>query len=61
MPEVFDSTYDVRKLLAATGRLRDGKEIDIPGPAFLGNLLMTKLDETQIGVLLHDFGIVGDN
>jgi oleate hydratase len=46
-------------LLSATGRLRDGKEIDIPGPAFLRNLLMNKLDKTQIGVLLHEFGIVG--
>jgi len=61
VPEVFNSTYDIRKLLAATGRLRDGKEIDIPGPAFLGNLLMKKLDKTQIGVLLHEFGIVGDD
>lgn len=48
VPEVFNSTYDVRSLLAATGRLRDGKELDIPGPAFLRNLLMSKLDKTQI-------------
>jgi oleate hydratase len=46
-------------LLSATGRLRDGKEIDIPGPAFLRNLLMKKLDKTQIGALLREFGIVG--
>ena len=59
MPEVFNSTYDIRTLLAAAGRLRDGKEIDIPGPAFLRNLLMKKLDKTQIGVLLHEFKLVG--
>lgn len=58
VPEVFSSTYDIRVLLGATGRLRDGKEIDIPGPAFLRNLLMKKLDKTQIGVLLREFGIV---
>jgi oleate hydratase len=61
VPEVFNSTYDIRTLLSATGRLRDGKEIDIPGPAFLRNLLMKKLDKTQIGVLLREFGIVGDD
>jgi oleate hydratase len=58
VPEVFNSTYDIRMLLSATGHLRDGKEIDIPGPAFLSNLLMNKLDKTQIGALLHEFGIV---
>ncbi|NCC04750.1 MAG: oleate hydratase [Proteobacteria bacterium] len=61
VPEVFNSTYDIRTLLSATGRLRDGKEIDIPGPAFLRTLLMNKLDKTQIGALLREFGIVGDD
>jgi oleate hydratase len=59
VPEVFNSTYDIRTLLAATGHLRDGREIDIPGPVFLRDLLMKKLDKTQIGVLLREFGIVG--
>jgi oleate hydratase len=45
-------------LLSATGRLRDGKEIDIPGPAFLRTLLLNKLDKTQIGALLREFGLV---
>jgi oleate hydratase len=58
VPEVFNSTYDIRTLLAATGRLRDGKEIDIPGPAFLRTLLMNELDKTQIGALLREFGLV---
>ena len=31
VPEVFNSTYDVRSLLAATGRLRDGKNWTSPG------------------------------
>lgn len=59
VPEVFNSTYDIRMLLSAIGRLRDGKEIVIPGPAFLRNLLMNKLDETQIGALLREYGLVG--
>jgi oleate hydratase len=59
VPEVFNSTYDVRSLLAATGRLRDGKELDIPGPAFLRNLLMNKLDKT--GGLLREFKLVQED
>lgn len=59
VPEVFNSTYDIRMLLAASGRLRDGKEIDIPGPAFVRNLLMKELDKTQIGALLREFKLIG--
>ena len=58
VPEVFNSTYDVRKLLAATGRLRDGKELNLPGPAFLQKLLLKKLDKTQIGELLKEYHLV---
>ncbi len=61
VPEVFNSTYDIRTLLAATGRLRDGKALDIPGPAFLRQLLLKKLDQTQIGTLLREFHIVSND
>ena len=61
VPEVFNSTYDVRTLLAATGRLRDGKVLDIPGPAFLRNLLMNRHDKTQIGALLREFKLVTED
>ena len=60
VPEVFNSTYDIRSLLDAAGRLRDGKAISIPGPGFLRKLLMNKLDQTQIGALLREFKIVND-
>jgi oleate hydratase len=59
VPEVFNSTYDIRMLLAASGRLRDGKELDLPGPAFARNLLMKELDKTQIGALLRGSRLVG--
>jgi len=59
VPEVFNSTYDIRMLLAASGRLRDGKELDLPGPAFVQNLLMKELDKTQIGALLREYRLVG--
>ncbi|MFD1814473.1 oleate hydratase [Rhodococcus gannanensis] len=58
VPEVFNSTYDLRSLLAATTRLRDGKELDIPGPAVLKKWLLGKLDATEVGVLLKEFGLV---
>lgn len=61
VPEVFNSTYDIRCLLAATGRLRDGKEIDVPGPKFLRNLLFRKLDNTQIGALLKEYQIIPED
>ena len=59
MPEVFNSTYDIRMLLAASGRPRDGKEIGIPGLAFVRTLLLKELDKTQIGALLREFKLVG--
>ncbi|WOE30330.1 MULTISPECIES: oleate hydratase [unclassified Acinetobacter] len=61
IPEVFNSTYDIRCLLAATGRLRDGKALDIPGPKFLRHLLFNKLNHTQIGTLLKEYQIVSED
>jgi oleate hydratase len=55
VPEVFNSTYDIRTLLAAIKPLRDGRELDIPGPAFLRTLLLKKLEGTEISALLKEF------
>lgn len=60
-PAKLNSTYDIRMRLSATGRLRDGEEINIPGPHFVRDLLMKKLDKTQIGALLREFGLVEDD
>ena len=60
VPEVFNSTYDIRKLLAAITPLRDGKALDIPGPAFLRHYLMHKLEGTEISALLKEFRLVGE-
>jgi oleate hydratase len=60
IPEVFNSTYDLRFLLKATTRLRDGAEVELPGPKFIGNRIIRKLDHTQIGQLLTDFGLIHD-
>lgn len=61
VPEVFNSTYDIRTLLKGTSRLRDGEPIDLPGPAILRNRLLKKLDESQIGVLLTEYGVVPEH
>lgn len=57
VPEVFNSTYDVRKLLAATSRLRDGGEVHIPGPDLVRKKLMSKLESTEIGAMLEEYGL----
>lgn len=60
VPEVFNSTYDVRSLLAAVSQVRDRKEIGIPGPAILRNLLLKKLNATEIGDLLKEFHLISE-
>ncbi|MDR2998667.1 MAG: oleate hydratase [Microbacterium sp.] len=61
VPEVFGSTYDIRALLNATSRMRDGADVSLPGPAILRNRLFAKLDGTQIGELLTDFGLIPEH
>jgi oleate hydratase len=51
VPEVFNSTYDVRKLLVAASKLRDGKPLPIPGVAL--KFLRSKIDKTVFGDLLR--------
>ncbi|GAA1928692.1 oleate hydratase [Microbacterium aoyamense] len=58
IPEVFASTYDIRWLLKATTRLADGVAVDIPGPNFIKGRVIDKLDMTQLGELLTDFGLL---
>jgi len=60
VPEVFNSTYDIRTLLAAFGPLRDGKPIDIPAPAFLRRRLLKRLDATEIGDLLKEYKLISE-
>jgi oleate hydratase len=58
VPEVFNSTYDIRTLLAGSSRLRDGEGLDLPGPHRLRSWLFDKLDETEIGELLTEYGLI---
>lgn len=58
VPEVFNSTYDVRTLLTATSRLRDGEKVTVPGPAPVRRWVTRKLTSTQVGRLLSESGLV---
>ena len=58
VPEVWGSTYDVRALLAASSRLRDGAEVKVPGPTFLRKRIVNKLDASEVGDLLHSSGLM---
>lgn len=58
VPEVFNSTYDIRTLLSAIHYLRDGKDMKIPGPSFLRKMIMNKLESTQIGELLEKYHVL---
>lgn len=58
VPEVFNSTYDIRWLMKATTRLADGEAVHIPGPNFVEGRILDKLDTSQLGELLTDFGLV---
>ena len=59
--EAFNSTYDVRYLMKATTRLGDGDAVHIPGPNFIKGKLVDKLDNTQMGQLATDFGLLPEH
>ncbi|MFC9327370.1 oleate hydratase [Kitasatospora sp. NPDC057015] len=58
VPEVFNSTYDIRTLLAAVSFLRDGAALDMPGPEFVRNRLLHRLEATEVGQLLEEFDLL---
>ncbi|MBP1324864.1 oleate hydratase [Leucobacter exalbidus] len=58
VPEVYNSTYDLRFLLHATKILADGAELNLPGGHFAQRLLVNQFDKTEVGQLLTDFGLV---
>jgi oleate hydratase len=60
VPEVFNSTYDIRKLLFATARLRDGQQLPVPGPELIRKRIVRRLDQSEIGELLTEFALIPD-
>lgn len=61
VPEVFNSTYDVRKLISGTVHLRDGKEVDLPVPAIIRKRVIGKITDNEIGELLAEYGLIPGN
>ncbi|KAI7975709.1 hypothetical protein EIK77_002354 [Talaromyces pinophilus] len=58
VPEVFNSTYDVRTLLIAANKLRDGKEINLYLPLIIKDFLLEKLEKNEIGALFHEYHLI---
>ena len=62
VPEVWGSTYDIRDLLNATIKLRDGKpltdmKLSLPQEVIL-NKALKKIKGTDIEKLLKEYGVV---
>jgi oleate hydratase len=61
VPEVFNSTYDVRKLMDASSRLRDGKPIEVPLPSVVSKRIPNKFETTEIGELIKEFHLLAEH
>jgi len=60
VPEVFGSTYDIRRLLEATVCLRDKEEVELHVPEIIRKRLIGKLTDNEIGELLVEYGLIKD-
>ncbi|MCW2284957.1 oleate hydratase [Rhodoblastus acidophilus] len=58
VPEVCNSTYDLRKLLAAAAALRDGKTVDAVFPGVIRDALVKWADKKVVGKLLRESGLI---
>lgn len=60
VPEVFNSTYDVRALFKAVHRMRDGAEFKIPGGPLGRKFAHHHIENNVVGQLLEQYGLVDD-
>ncbi len=62
VPEVWGSVFDLRCLLNATTKLRDGKKITDMNMNFIEKIalkeMLKRLDKTEIGNLLREYGVI---
>ncbi|RXZ87680.1 oleate hydratase [Agromyces atrinae] len=58
VPEVFNSTYDIRFLLHATNILRDKEPVKVPGGHFAEKHLVHRFLNNELGQLVTDFGLI---
>ncbi|MFV0433449.1 MAG: oleate hydratase [Leucobacter sp.] len=57
VPEVFNSTYDVRALFHAVYRMRDEQEIEIPGGRLGRHFANKHIENNVVGQLLKEYGL----
>lgn len=61
VPEVFNSTYDVRKLFHAVNRMRDGAAFEIPGGPLARRYAHHHIENNVVGQLLEHYGMVDES
>lgn len=60
IPEVFNSTYDVRTVIAAATSLRDGQPLHLPGPEFVNKFIFRALEDNVLGSIMAQEGLIPD-
>lgn len=58
VPEVFNSTYDVRALFKAVNKMRDGEEYKIPGGPLARKIAHKHIENNVVGQLLEQYGLI---
>ena len=58
VPEVFNSTYDVRALFHAVNRMRDGEPFNIPGGPLARKFAHHHIENNVVGNLLEHYGMI---
>lgn len=65
VPEVFNSTYDIRNLLNALQSMRDGEALPLSIPHFIPSFVRTRLarriGNNEVAQLLKAYGLIEDN
>jgi oleate hydratase len=59
VPEVFNSTYDVRALFHAVNRMRDNAPYELPGGPLARKFAHHHIENNVVGQLLEHYGLVG--
>jgi len=57
VPEVFNSTYDVRALFKAVTRMRDDQGFEIPGGPLARKFAHHHIENNVVGQLLEQYGL----
>lgn len=58
VPEVFNSTYDVRALFHAVNRMRDNTPYEIPGGPLARKFAHHHIENNVVSQLLEQYGLI---